>query len=104
MNDEAREILVAAGLRGDKQAIGKLHDRDGADCAMGKLHLAMHATRDEALLCSNSGGYVFGACGKALVKRFDMANSQWEVTDANNNRRWDFLTIARKVGVKEETS
>mgnify|MGYP001591939051 CR=1 FL=1 len=50
MNDLARDILVKAALAGDLQIQGRWHAADG-DCALGRLHLEMHQTLEEAHRC-----------------------------------------------------
>ncbi len=99
MNDEAREVLVAAALRGHKQARGALHDVPEGECALGVLHLAVHPTRDRAMVCAALGG---GHC-EEMERRFAIGYFEaMAIASANDEEGWDFLTIARKIGVKED--
>ena len=105
MNDEAREVLVAAGLRGHEQAQGRLHSRvREADCALGVLHLTMHQNRREALACSSLGILGWSAmqdpCLDTLLQRYAITSQdEHEIIRRNDEDGWDFLTIARKVGL-----
>ena len=106
MNDAAREVLVAAALSGSRQIIGRYHDQtaDDGECAMGVLHLAMHADRAAALQCLDGFGAVTHECAEKLWARFGMDPAEHiEVATMNNNGH-DFLTIARKVGHDEVPS
>ena len=93
MNDEAREILVAAALRGHRQVRGKLHDSAAAEgeCALGVLHLAAHqGERNHALACCNGG---------EVLTMYDISHDEMsQILQMNDHDGADFLTIARKVG------
>lgn len=106
MNDEAREVLVAAALRGHRQIRTRYHDPDqeSGECAMGVLHLAMHGARAEALACAYTpyGQQLDGDCHQRLKDRFGLGElGHVNVALANDERRWDLLTIARKVGTED---
>ena len=96
MNDLARGALVAAALRGHKQIQCSLHDHDeGGECALGVIHLAAHGgNREQALLCQRQAdcAHMWG----------DLSAREGEdIARANDLKGWDFLTIARKIGVTE---
>lgn len=86
MNDRAREALVAAALSGVKQIKGAFADDDGGRCALGVLIDAWQ--KDNALPIDE---WAEISAGDAKL-----------IQDANDILEWDFLTIARKIGVKEE--
>ena len=95
MNDRAREALVAAALNGTPQIRGALRDQKDGRCALG-------------VLCEAAG--FFMPAGVNIIDTEDILES-WaecslqeatEIVRANDALRWDFLTIARKIGVKDE--
>ena len=100
MNDRAREALIAAALSGVKQIKGRVHDGQGGHCALGVLHLAVHGGNELlALKCHPTlcGFEHFGAF-------FELDQcEQTEIIQRNDTDGWDFLTIARKIGVPEES-
>ena len=82
MNDRAREVLVAAALNNVRQIRWEERDKDGGRCAIGVL--------------------VDAANGCSLATIFDVSREDWgNIVYANDKLGWDFLTIARKIGVKE---
>ena len=99
MNDRAREALIAAALNGVKQIRDKMHDGQGGYCAMGVLHVATHAGDEWAAWTCHSNVCTF----EIFSRNYDI--DQGELTAiirANDTDGWDFLTIARKIGVPEE--
>lgn len=92
MNDEAREILVAAALRGHRQVRGTLHDSAAAEgeCALGVLHLAAHqGERNHALTCT----------GNEVLAKYDISHDEMsQILKMNDHDGADFLTIAREAG------
>lgn len=104
MNDLAREVLVKAALDGVKQIKGKLYDGDDGYCAVGVLcedHRQRHGWQwvpfgDEFSIDS--------AHFPSMMTEFGLTAQEWmAIVEANNNKGWDFLTIARKVGVHDES-
>ena len=98
MNDKAREVLVAAALRGHKQVQGDMHLNKG-ECAIGVLHLAYHNTRVGAVRC-----WLHGRMGlHDWEAQYGLdSDGMMEVIRRNDQDGWDFLTIARKVGREDE--
>lgn len=100
MNDKAREVLVAAALRGHKQAaqLHRLHEE--ADCAIGLLHTAIHGSRLAAVECwhhrSDAG------CIIRTQHHFGISEAEGREIRDRNDAGDDFLTIARKVGREDE--
>ena len=104
MNDRAREILATAGLQGHPQ-IRKTWHTDKGECALGVLHLACHATREEALQCYNArqNNHEYNNFSE-IREMFDLSWPELRQIWTANDNGWDFLTIARKIGVPEETN
>ena len=84
MNDRARELLIKAALDGVPQTRGT-YSSGGAYCAIGLLEKA-------------------AGCFYPRQQFIDLYDIQeWEADEimyANDHLGWDFLTIARKVGVE----
>lgn len=106
MNDEARELLVGAALRGHRQITHRLHDvnADTGECAMGVLHLEAHrGHRPNAVQCGQST-FSASVCLTETADRYGITRAEWEdIVNRNNgtgvyDAPQDFLTIARKVG------
>ena len=101
MNERAQEALVEAALRGVPQIKGH-YMLDDSRCAVGVLY---DATRKETGL---KGARYDVPCGplpdnlsELVIKWAEM--TQEELRDmicANDDLGWDFLTIARKIGMK----
>jgi hypothetical protein len=99
MNEEARELLVQAALEGRKQIKYAMHDGEGGSCAVGILHEALHATYADAVACMEE----HRSCWYQAERRFGINLSEsTDIVGANDDKGWDFLTIARKVGRDEE--
>ena len=99
MNDRAREVLIDAALKGQKQIKGQLHDGKGGVCAMGALHLTLHdGDHLAAHACYRKGSP--DCWFSAVWQAFDLAGEVAEIEIANDLHGWDFLTIARKIGVE----
>lgn len=105
MNDEAREVLVAAALRGHRQ-VRQLHASIGeGECAMGLLHLERHSNRAEAVACASMAGREessLGPCIRAVEASYGISGREGIEIRALNDSGADFLTIARKVGHRDE--
>ena len=99
MNDRAREALIAAALNGVKQITGRMHDGQGGHCALGVLHLASHHGDEHETLCCHPDRCNFRLFSATYA--IDQ-NEQTSIIRANDTYGWDFLTIARKIGVPEE--
>lgn len=105
MNDEAREVLVAAALRGHAQAIGFMHHPlDNADCAIGVLHLALHETREAAMRCPRAPITGDVLCADRAIQRYELTSADQMEIIRRNDAGQDFLTIARKVGHDEDVA
>lgn len=102
MNAEARDLLVAAALRGHRQIKDRFHDpkAETGECALGVLHLACHASRQEALACVadlDIEKY------REVKRRFDLSSADVDgIWKANDHKGWDFLQIANKLGLEPE--
>ena len=84
MNDAGRDALVQAYLKGIPQVRGMLESVDGGRCAMGVL--------------------IDAACGRGVEATFELSSEEWsEIVTMNDQLGYDFLTIARKAGLKETT-
>lgn len=84
--------MVAAVLKGTKQIKGLLTDGEGGFCAMG-------------VICEAAVGRAQITFGEyASVKMWaQITEREWaEIVQRNNVDGWDFLMIARKVGVPDE--
>lgn len=99
MNEQAREALAAAALRGHRQIVGTLHDSEKeGDCALGILHLASHnGDRKATITCSRVSymGHPFNSFFPAQSVK-DRNKAIRKIAYANDILGWDFLTIARK--------
>lgn len=92
MNDRARDALAQAALNGTPQVRYVLSDGAGGRCAMGVLNEAATGAPWWPL---NRWDF--------LRDTYDIGpNDAEEIVTRNNIDGWDFLTISRKVGVKEE--
>ena len=96
MNDKAREALVAAALSGVKQIKFALQDSDGGRCANGVLMEACTGVAPHQINWTTFNPSRFWEWGGLSLKEED------EIVHANNVLGWDFLTIARKIGVNDE--
>jgi hypothetical protein len=100
MNNEARDLLVSAWLRGVKQIRYRLADADGGRCAMGVLMEALGVpltVMDVRFRTEET------EAAHALVRKaYDLTREEvLDVTRRNNELGQDFLTIARKTGVAD---
>lgn len=90
MNDNMRAALVAAALKGVRQIKGHLHDGQGGHCAWGVYHLALHNQNEKgAVECHNTVDQKCASFWREYL-------SDIEIQKANDEKGWDFLTIARK--------
>ena len=96
MNQVAREALVSAALRNVRQIRGALYDEHGGRCAMGVLLEAFDGNPSN----------VRRRDSRDTFKEWsDLSlEEEMEIIDANNELRWDFLTIARKCCLGPEES
>ena len=93
MNELARETLVAAALNGVRQVKGMFRDHGGGRCAVGVL-------MESCAVPFN--GFLNGDL-TALCERYQTSVQELaQIVDANDNKGWDFLTIARKFGNEHE--
>jgi hypothetical protein len=86
MNELAREALVTAALTGVRQIKGLFKDADGGMCAMQVIHEAYKNIDPHYQVLPNT---------------WISLEECWQVLNANDNLGWDFLTIARKIGVQD---
>jgi hypothetical protein len=104
MNDEARDLLIAAHMRGHKQARRVFHDRDGGECPLGLLHVVVHGGQSQAIECIRNHPHLHPNqgmdCVRRLCERFEISKEDWhDIIEATDGKGWDYLTIARKIGV-----
>ena|SRR5690349_13030497 len=102
MNDKAREVLVAAALNGVEQVRGTFGAGD-ARCAMGVLGESLgllkrspwnYITFDQKPIPSWE---MFSLDIEKICKEFDITQKElFEIMNANDDKGWDFLQIARK--------
>ena len=98
MNDVARDILVEAALKGVKQARGCFRDGNGSFCAMGVLYQKL---ADMDLGTWDEEGFDTWRAD-AVERTFGVTPlEQAAIVRANDVLNWDFLTIARKIGVND---
>jgi hypothetical protein len=93
MNELAREALVTAALKGVPQIKGHYRDLNGGPgrCAMGVIY------ENAGLLFSNQN--VDKSANFVLLDKYGITLEDWQdIVDANDDKGWDFLTIARKIG------
>ena len=110
MNRKAYDLLVAAALRGQKQAYGQYEDEDGGLCALGVLgwRRAMPASSLEeemqfARACAQRVGLYrspLTACPECASTRTTETNL---LIHLNDDHKFDFLTIANKMPITEES-
>ena len=94
MNERARNALISASMAGVKQIKGSLRDTEGGMCALGVMREAAGVNFSIIL---NWNEYCY------LLKWAEMDGEEFDlIAEANDILEWDFLTIARKIGVKEE--
>ena len=94
MNDDARELLVAAALRGHKQTRGNFHALGGGECALGVLHLTFHRTRRAAVRCWLRGE----AFDHPWEEKFGLTTAGRADLIRRNAAGEDFFTIALEAG------
>jgi hypothetical protein len=95
MNDKAREVLVKAALDGVPQTYGFYKDPNGGPgrCALGVLA--------EAIGVLNDTGIVATEPHEKMREQYELSDTEFfQIAEANDSG-WDFLTIARKLGVDE---
>jgi len=106
--DDAKELLVAATLRGHPQRFFGMHSTPliSGDCAAGVLHLSLHETQEQALACQDPFYEVIKAfqldqpsvcplCSSiGFSTTFNLGNL---IVHLNDTHGFDFLTIARKL-------
>ena len=97
MNELAREVFVKAALAQHEQIHMAWHnylDKAG-ECAMGLLHLEMHETRKQALVCFYTAGSRI-KCIPRLMRKFGLSQRDCGEIARRNDRGEDWITIARK--------
>jgi hypothetical protein len=98
MNAAGRDALIAAGMRGHRQITGVFHaHRDPGECALGVLHLTMHATRAEAVVCQGWSCHG-GVSHCEPLARYAISLSEALAITKLNDAGMDFIGIARKLG------
>jgi hypothetical protein len=108
MNQRGRDALVAAALAGQRQIVGTMSDGHGGLCAMGVLAAAArvldaktgHRFAVVATLYDLNDALIY-ECAEAACRRWGPPVKMSEadlVVHLNDHHRWDFLTIARKLG------
>jgi len=103
LTDEAREALVQAALRGTEQCFGHVRDGD-ARCAMGAITEALNGipgwsdrvrprvfVRGPMVTCPATA-HDGAPCGRQFLRSPSL------LVHLNDSHRWDFLTIATKLG------
>ena len=98
MNDKARELLVKAALDRVPQCRGVLF-YGKARCAMGAIAEGL-GMKEEYLQWGGSFG--IGWWPRFLAAAGISPEERDEIVEMNDTKGWDFLTIARKAGVREE--
>ena len=102
LTDEASDALVDAALRGVEQCFGKARDAE-ARCAMGAITEALNGIpgwndrmRHRIFLPGDvvkcPGDMFHGPCWRVFPRSAPL------LVHLNDFHRWDFLTIARKLG------
>lgn len=89
MNERAREALVAAALNGTPQITGMARKGE-ARCAAGVL---------QDFIIENCRSI---SSSKQALQFVDMTEAEWDEMVRLNDSGLDFLTIARKLGTKDE--
>lgn len=109
MNQAAKDALIAASLRGQKQAVGKLGTPADEMCAMGVIGYALYGDVQASLknfnlpcfpkldqeYVNNNVVACLHACGSYLY------GEQALVMHLNDTHKDDFLTIANKMPLTE---
>lgn len=99
MNERARDVLVKAALDGTRQIKFALADGAGGFCAGGVL---IDALLQERGLKWRRDMFPRSLTPGAIDAAYGLDGREWStIVHANNTLGWDFLTIARKVGVQE---
>jgi len=97
VNDKAREALVQAALQGTRQITGAFRDDDDGRCALGVLYDAMGV--EFPTVCMSV------ELREQLCITYDISNDEGsDIVNANDILKWDFLTIARKIGNIDESA
>ena len=95
MNDRARDVLTQAALNGVEQIKGRYADGRGGFCAVGIL-LEDDRKRHGWEWANWEGVPARIKADFGIVATVDFN----AIVHANDTLGWDFLTIARKVGVE----
>lgn len=96
MNERARWALVRTALDGKPQGRFALHSATG-DCALGVIHRDAHEScGEDPMTCTYHDPYACAISWGELSYQ-----EMHQITAANDIDGWDFLTIARKIGLKE---
>jgi hypothetical protein len=105
MNERGLDALVQAALAGQKQIFGSMNDRRGGLCALGVLAQAA-GVLDEPIghrFSVIAAAYDLHGARKCPLSECSRRDP-WRMSEAelivhlNDHHRWDFLTIARKLG------
>jgi hypothetical protein len=102
MNEEMRETLREAALKGVRQLIGTSWDGTGAYCGLGWLQIRLGATADREMVKPVDGCHLCGATvhtfhrGRSITTQGDL------LVHLNNDHRLDWLGLAEKMPVDPE--
>ena len=103
MNKLAKDILMAAAMRGQKQTYEMYEDEEGL-CALGVLGFrfnqsdaAREGLKKRFALRSNVEDVACPECGRSGEERAAAAQQISLLVHLNDDHRFDFLTIANKM-------
>lgn len=97
MNQDGADVLIRAHLDGVPQVRHTLSDGRGGFCAMGLLLAAEATERSHGDAMCAMVDMLYDANWDSMRARYAISQEEHqEIVHANNYRRWDFLTIARK--------
>jgi hypothetical protein len=96
VNDRAREVLIQAAMNGLRQITGRAFDADDGRCALGALWEALpdksHFAMQRVYELDMARDTECPECGKRQY-----AGEVGLIEHLNDDHRFDFLTIARKM-------
>jgi hypothetical protein len=97
MNDKAREVLVKAAMDGVPQTYGHYKDPSGGPgrCALGVLAEAIGVLPEGVFEIDSETRH------KKMCEHYELSDTEFFQIAAANDNGWDFLTIARKLGAKD---
>ena len=98
MNERGRQVLIDAAMTGVRQIKYRLTDETGGFCALGILYYALKWAADPTEDFDLGGKVSACSCGAQCLR-----NEADLMVHYNNDHGFDFLTIANKMPVTEET-